>query len=66
MTIEESFEQLDNIIAALEDKDTSLEEAFRQYEKGVAIVKECNAALDKVEKQVKVLQESDGTSEDLQ
>ncbi|MGN0379424.1 MAG: exodeoxyribonuclease VII small subunit [Butyrivibrio sp.] len=64
MTIEESFEQLDNIIASLENKDTSLEEAFRQYEKGIAIVKDCNAALDKVEKQVKVLQGGDDDSEE--
>lgn len=64
MTIEESFEQLDNIIASLENKDTSLEEAFRQYEKGIAIVKDCNVALDKVEKQLIVLQEAGDSTEE--
>lgn len=65
MTIEDSFEQLDNIIAILENKDTTLEDAFKQYEKGIAIVKDCNDALDKVEKKLIVLKEGEETPEDL-
>lgn len=56
MKIEESFEQIDEVIAKLEDKDTPLEEAFAEYEKGVKLIKECNESLDKVEKQIIVLQ----------
>lgn len=56
MKIEESFEQLDSIIEALESKETPLEEAFREYERGIRIVRECNESLDKVEKQIIVLQ----------
>ena len=62
MSIEESFEQLDDIIKILENKDTSIEEAFRQYERGIAVVKDCNKALDKVEKQIIELQ-ADETSQ---
>ena len=60
MKIEEAFEKLDIIINKLEDKDTSLEEAFKAYEEGVLIVKDCNASLDKVQKQIIVLQETEG------
>ncbi|MGN0374320.1 MAG: exodeoxyribonuclease VII small subunit [Butyrivibrio sp.] len=56
MKIEEAFQELEAIITRLEDKDTSLEDAFKEYEKGVGIVKECNDTLDKVHKQIIVLQ----------
>lgn len=56
MSIEESFEQLDMIIESLESSETSLEDAFREYERGIKIVRECSESLDKVEKQIIVLQ----------
>lgn len=57
MAIEDAFKQLDEIIEILENKDTSLSEAFSQYEKGIRLVNECNKTLDKVEKDIIVLQE---------
>ena len=57
MSIEESFEQLDNIIKTLENKDTSLEDAFKNYEEGIAIVKHCSEDLDTVEKKMITLGE---------
>ena len=56
MNIEENFEQLDNIIAALENKDMPLEDAFKEYEKGIKLVRECSSAIDKVEKDIITLQ----------
>ena len=56
MSIEESFEQLDSIIETLESGETPLEEAFKEYERGIKIVRECSASLDRVEKQIIVLQ----------
>ncbi len=63
MKIEDAFEQLDGIIAKLEDKDTPLEDAFKEYEQGIRLVKECNASLDKVEKQIIILQNNDSDEE---
>ena len=57
MKIEEAFEKLDTIINKLEDKDTSLEEAFKEYEKGMKLVKECNDSLDKVEKKILLIRD---------
>lgn len=57
MTMEETFEQLDRILSVLENKDTSLEDAFSAYEKGIKLVKECSRSLDQVEKKIMVLQD---------
>ena len=54
MNIEETFKSLDDILTKLEDKDTSLEEAF---EKGMKLVKECNDSLDKVEKKILLIRD---------
>lgn len=59
MKIEEAFETLDSIINNLENKDTTLEDALKEYEKGVKIVRECNESLDMVEKQIIILQNND-------
>lgn len=56
--IEENFEKLDEIIAALEESDVTLEQSFRLYNEGIKLVKSCNAQLDKVEKQMIILGEN--------
>ena len=57
MNIEETFKTLDDIVIRLEDKDTSLEDAFKEYEKGMKLVKECNDSLDKVEKKIQLIRD---------
>lgn len=51
-TIESIFEELEEKVSKLEDKDISLEEAFRVYSEGMKLLKVCNDKLDKVEKKV--------------
>lgn len=55
MTLEQSFESLDNIIGQLQDGELTLEESFKMYEEGMKLVKNCNDALDKVEKKLIVV-----------
>lgn len=62
MTLEENFELLEETLSRLE-KDTSLEEAFELYKKGIELVKECNSQIDTVEKKVLVLNTEGGTDE---
>ena len=64
MAIEETFASLEEIIAILENKETTLEDAFAQYEKGIKLVKDANKALDAVEKKILVLQ-GDGEVESV-
>lgn len=56
-TLEEGFAQIEEMIAQLEDTDISLEDAFHTYEKGMKKLKECNDKIEKVEKQMLVLNE---------
>lgn len=55
-TIEQTFEELNQIIEKLESADTSLEESFACYEAGMKLVKACGEKIDRVEKQMIVLQ----------
>lgn len=57
--IEESFQELDKIVAALEGGELSLEESFKQYNAGMKLIQSCNEAIDKVEKKLIVLEEEE-------
>ena len=57
-TLEENFERLDQMIQQLEQDDLPLEEAFKTYTSGMAILKQCNEQIDRVEKQVLKLTET--------
>lgn len=62
-SIEETFAKLDSVLEKLEASDTSLEESFACYEEGMRLVKACGEKIDKVEKQMIILQgggEADG------
>ena len=57
-SIEQTFAELEELLEKLESPDTTLEESFACYE-----VKACNDKIDKVEKQMIILQggaEEDG------
>lgn len=55
-TIEQTFEELDQIMEKLESPETSLEESFVCYEAGMKLVRACGEKIDKVEKQMMILQ----------
>ncbi len=53
--LEELFSRLEETIAVLDKGDISLEESFRAYEQGMKLVEQANAKIDRVEKQVLML-----------
>lgn len=55
LTLEESFQKLDEILEALESKDITLEESFRVYQQGMELVKQCNQKIDRVEKKMQII-----------
>lgn len=63
-TLEEDFAELDSILKQMENKELPLEESFRLYERGVSLLKEANASIDRVEKKVQKLN-ADGSMEPL-
>ncbi|WP_242840065.1 exodeoxyribonuclease VII small subunit [Oribacterium sp. FC2011] len=54
--LNEVFSELDEILESMETED-SLEKTFEMYKKGVSLLKEASLSIDKIEKQVKVLDE---------
>ena len=55
-SIEQTFAELEELLEKLESPDTTLEESFACYEAGMKLVKACNDKIDKVEKQMIILQ----------
>ena len=55
ITLEESFETLDEIIENLQSGELTLEESFKKYEEGMKLIKNCNDVIDKVEKKLEVI-----------
>lgn len=65
MSIEESFDYLDEVIEKMEDPDISLEDSFTLYEKGMKVLKEVSKAVDEVEKKVRLI-DDDGNEEEAE
>ncbi len=55
--IEDNFKELDELLEKMQDEDVSLDESFEMYKKGIEIVKDSNEQIDKIEKQIEVLEE---------
>ena len=62
-TLEELFDKLDGVVRILENRDTTLEDSFFAYEQGIRYLKACNDKIDRVEKQMLVINESGGFDE---
>lgn len=57
LSLEEAFEALEQTVRQLSDEEIPLEDSFRIYQEGMKLLKLCNDKIDKVEKQVLVLNE---------
>ena len=64
LTIDERMDMLDELIERMEDEEVTLEESFAYYKQGIELVKSCNDAIDRVEKEVLKLND-DGSEEPL-
>lgn len=56
--IDQGFEQLDQIIEKLGSDEIKLSDAVKLYSEGVTVVKKCKDSLDKVEKELIILDEN--------
>lgn len=57
LNIEESFKTLDKIIDQMDDEKCSIEKGLELYEDGVKIINELSKKIDKIDKELKVLNE---------
>ena len=55
LSIEEMFDRLDGIMRTLEDSRSTLEESFASYEARMRMVRACSEKIDKLEKQIMVV-----------
>ncbi len=70
MDFSKNLEELEKILALLEDEARPLEETLASYEKGVALFKECFEFVNTTEKKIQILSENDlnnlgGTQDDI-
>ena len=62
--LEEMFSQIEGVLAGLEEEGASLEDAFALYQRGILLVKQCNDRIDRVEKELQILNGADTEEEE--
>ena len=45
-SVEESFNEIESIIAEMQKEDVTLDRSFELYNQGLTLIKECNEKLD--------------------
>ena len=60
-SFEQSINELEEIVSALENGETTLDESLKLFEQGIKLSKNCQSMLDKAQQKVTVLlQNEDG------
>lgn len=62
-TLEQSMQELSEIVTKMERGGMPLEETFELYKEGMALLKQCRSAIDGVEKELQIL-EDDGDDDE--
>lgn len=57
LSIEEALEELEKVVAQLEQGELSLEQALKAFERGIALTRSAQHSLEKAEQKVKILSE---------
>lgn len=63
LSLEEAFEQIEDVISHLETEEITLEQSFQEYNRGMKLLQHCNEAIDRVEKKVLQINEDGGLDE---
>ena len=63
---ENTLEQLEELVTAMEEGELSLEDSLQAFEKGIKLTRECQTALKNAEQKVQVLINEDGDTEELE
>ncbi len=56
LSMEEAYARLEQLLTEMEEGEHSLEETFSLYQQGVALVSCCSAKIDRIEKELIVLE----------
>ena len=60
---EKSLEELEKLVALMEQGDLSLEESLKNFERGIALARSCQQSLAEAEQKVKILISNQGKEE---
>ncbi|WP_298444645.1 exodeoxyribonuclease VII small subunit [uncultured Ferrimonas sp.] len=63
LSFEQSLQELEQIVAQLEQGEVPLEQALKQFERGIGLVRASQAKLDSAEQQVAILTEQQGQAQ---
>lgn len=63
LSLEDAFTQIEEVIGRLETEDITLEQSFAEYNRGMALLAQCNETIDRVEKKVLKINEDGGLDE---
>ncbi len=55
-TIEENFKALDGIIDSMKDENVTLDKSFELYKTGIDLINDCNAQIDKMQREIEILE----------
>ena len=64
LNFEESIKELTNIVGKIEQGQIPLQDSLEQYEKGMALIKQCRTILQKAEKRIEKISELDAKSQE--
>lgn len=63
LSFEQAMTELEQVVVHLESGDIPLEQALKQFERGIALARATRQKLDQAEQQVKILTSSDEQAE---
>lgn len=63
MNFSEKMNELDKILRNLEGETVSLEQSLAEFERGIALVRECREYLESAKQKVAVLSEENGKTQ---
>ena len=65
VNFEAALEELEALVARMEQGETSLEDSLKDFERGIELTRNCQAALAEAEQKVQILLRKDGEPEDF-
>lgn len=65
-TFEEDLKQLEEIVSKLENGETPLDDAIKEFTKAIELTKKCNSKLTEAEEKITQLVNEDGTLENFE
>ncbi len=63
MSLETSMAELEQVVEKLESGELALEDALKQFERGVSLVRASQQKLDTAEQKIKILMDKNGQAE---